>query len=81
MPLRSLRFSYEGSALFLSSAGNYTQCNFGTKDADCIMVVNNEAQKETQKQVESESGGSSSDESKGHGRSTKNNKLKNKKKR
>ena len=47
--LHSLRLSYEGSALFLSSAGNKTQCDFGMKDADFIMVVKNEAQKEMQK--------------------------------
>ena len=46
LSLRSFRFVYGGSTLFLSSVGKQTPIDLGMKDGDVITVVNLEAGKE-----------------------------------
>ena len=47
--LRSFRFVYGGSTLFLSSVGKQTPIDLGMEDGDVITVINLEASKEAEK--------------------------------
>lgn len=60
VPLRRLRFSYNGRTLFLSSVGNQTLQDLNMRHLDSIFVIDNESLA----REEESSGSSSSDESK-----------------